>query len=169
MAWWFTDSLTRPEEKRDPVYRFIARLWRSIAGPLQWRLLWAGHAKFIIGVTGIVRDDEGRVLLLRHRLWPEGRQWGLPTGYARAGETFPQTIAREVREETGLAVTAGRLAHLRSGYRLRAEVAYEATCTGGVLRLSSLEILDAAWFAPDALPAGVLDSHLALIQGDPDD
>lgn len=151
------------------MYRFIARAWRSIAGPLQWRLLWAGHAKFIIGVTGIVRDTDGRVLLLRHRLWPEGRQWGLPTGYARAGETFRQTVAREVAEETGLTVAAGRLVHLRSGYRLRVEVAYEAVCTGGELRLSSLEILEAAWFTPDSLPAGLLDSHLALIAGTPDD
>lgn len=147
------------------MYRIIARLWHSIAGPLQWRLLWAGHAKFIIGVTGVVRDHDGRVLLLRHRLWPEGRQWGLPTGYARSGETFPQTVAREVREETGLTVSTGALVSVRSGYRLRAEVAYEATCSGGELRLSSLEVLEAAWFQPDALPAGLAESHRALIDG----
>lgn len=151
------------------MYRLVTRLWRSIAGPLQWRLLWVGHAKFIIGVTGIVRDENGQVLLLRHRLWPEGRQWGLPTGYARAGENFRQTVVREVREETGLTVVAGQLVHLRSGYQLRAEVAYEATCIGGELRLSALEILDAAWFPPDALPTGVLESHQALIKGVPDD
>ena len=69
------------------------------------------------------------------------------------GETFADTIVREVREETGLTVTVSELAHLRSGYKLRAEVAYEALCTGGELRLSSLEILDARWFPPDALPA----------------
>ena len=147
--------------------QLIARLWHLIAGPLQWRLLWLGHAKFIVGVTGIVRDHDGNVLLLRHRLWPEGRQWGLPTGYARAGEPFPGTIAREVREETGLTVTVGTLASLNSGYKLRAEVAYEAVCTGGELKLSPLEVLDAAWFPPDALPAGLLPAHHALITGEP--
>ncbi|MYX34901.1 LLM class flavin-dependent oxidoreductase [Streptomyces sp. SID8377] len=60
---------------------------------------------------------EGRVLLLRHRLWPEGRQWGLPTGYAKAGEDFRDTVAREVREETGLDVEAGEVVHLKSGYK----------------------------------------------------
>jgi len=148
--------------------RLIARVWRLIAGPLQWRLLWFGHAKFIVGVTGIVRDRDGKVLLLRHRLWPEGRQWGLPTGYAKAGETFPDTIAREVREETGLTVTVGALARLTSGYRLRAEVAYEAQHTGGELKLGSLEVLDAAWYPPGDLPAGLLPSHHALITGTPD-
>lgn len=148
--------------------RLIARAWRLIRGPLQWRLLWLAHAKFMIGVTGIVRDLDGQVLLLRHRLWPEGRQWGLPTGYTKAGESFQDTIVREVREETGLTVVVGELVNLRSGYKLRAEVAYEATHTGGALKLSSLEIIDARWFAPDALPAGVLDAHIALIRRKPD-
>lgn len=147
--------------------RLIARAWHLMRGSLQWRVLWLAHSKFMIGVTGIVRDDNGQVLLLRHRMWPEGRQWGLPTGYAKASESFPDTIAREVREETGLTVTVGELAHLRSGYKLRAEVAYEALHTGGELKLSSLEILDARWFPADALPSGVLDSHLALIRGKP--
>ena len=147
--------------------RLIARLWHLIRGPLQWRVLWLAHSKFMIGVTGIVRDHDGQVLLLRHRMWPDGRQWGLPTGYAKAGEPFPDTIIREVREETGLTVTVGQLANLNSGYKLRVEVAYEALHSGGQLKLSSLEILDAQWFPADALPAGVLDAHLALIRGKP--
>ena len=35
--------------------------------------------------------------------------WGFPTGYANKGERHEDTIAREVREETGLTVKAGRL------------------------------------------------------------
>lgn len=80
----------------------LTRLWR-MARPLQWRILWLAHAKFICGITGVIRDDQGRVLLLRHRLWPESRQWGFPTGYANKGEHHQDTIIREVREETGLA------------------------------------------------------------------
>jgi 8-oxo-dGTP diphosphatase len=149
------------------MHRMIARMWHLIRGPLQWRVLWLAHSKFMIGVTGIVRDPDGQVLLLRHRLWPEGQQWGLPTGYAKAGETFQQTIIREVHEETGLNVTIGDIVRLRSGYKLRAEVAYDALCTGGELKLSPLEVLDARWFPVDALPAGVLDAHLTLIDGKP--
>jgi 8-oxo-dGTP pyrophosphatase MutT (NUDIX family) len=90
------------------VNDLLTRLWR-LGKPLQWRFLWLMHAKFICGITGVVRDDHGRVLLLRHRLWPPGRQWGFPTGYANKGERHEDTIAREVREETGLTVKAGRL------------------------------------------------------------
>ncbi|HEX5567780.1 MAG TPA: NUDIX domain-containing protein [Streptomyces sp.] len=147
--------------------RFVARLWRLIKGPLQWRVLWLWHAKFMVGVTGVVRDEDGRVLLLRHRMWPPDRQWGLPTGYANKGEPFEDTVRREVREETGLEVRVGELARLTSGYKLRVEVAYEAQFTGGTLTIDSREILEAKWCWPDALPEGVQESHRLLIERKP--
>ncbi|QMU68005.1 NUDIX domain-containing protein [Streptacidiphilus sp. P02-A3a] len=143
--------------------KVVAGLWRIIRGPMQWRVLWLWHSKFMVGVTGIVRDQDGRVLLLKHRLWPEGRQWGLPTGYANAGESFEDTIVREVREESGLKVRVNELAHLKSGYKLRVEVAYEVEFIGGEFRTDSFEILEATWFSPDQLPEGVQESHRALI------
>lgn len=132
---------------------------------MQWRVLWLAHAKFMVGVTGVVRNDHGQVLLLKHRMWPQDRPWGLPTGYAIKGEEFPLTIAREVKEETGLVVEAGRLVHLKSGYKLRLEVAYEARVVGGDLKLDSFEILEAKWHSPDSLPDGIQESHRALIHG----
>lgn len=141
----------------------IARVWRSLGGRVQWRLLWLRNATFMVGVTGIVRDEEGRVLVLKHRLWPEGRQWGFPTGYANRSERFEDTVVREVREETGLAVQVGRLVHLKSGYRLRVEVAYEAVYVGGTLKLDSVEVLEARWCAPDELPEDMQESHRRLL------
>ncbi|WP_037913180.1 NUDIX domain-containing protein [Actinacidiphila yeochonensis] len=145
--------------------RLIARVWRAIRGPLQWRVLWVAHAKFVVGVTGVVRDDAGRVLLLRHRMWAQGRQWGLPSGFAARGEEFSETVVREVREETGLEVAPGRLVRLKSGYRLRIELAYEAVLVGGELKLDPFEILEARWCSPDELPAEMQDSHRELILG----
>ncbi|MFE2076293.1 NUDIX domain-containing protein [Streptomyces misionensis] len=145
--------------------RLILPVWRAIRGPLQWRVLWLAHAKFMVGVTGVVRDDAGRVLLLRHRMWPPEKPWGLPTGYADKGEEFPETIVREVKEETGLDVKIGRLVHLKSGYKLRIEVAYEARLIGGSLDLDNFEILEARWFTPTELPEGMQDSHRQLING----
>lgn len=145
--------------------RLLARLWRGLRGPVQWRLLYLSQAKFVVGVTGVVRDRDGNVLLLRHRFWPEHRQWGLPTGGAKRGETFEQTVVREVREETGLEVSVGELVHLRSGFRLRVEVAYAARyADGGTLRLDPTEILDARWCSPDDLPEGLLEPHRRLIE-----
>ncbi len=135
-------------------------------GPVQWRVLWLANAKFMVGVTGVVRDGQGRMLLLRHRLWPEGRQWGFPTGFAVKGEDFRETVVREVREETGLVVEIGRLVRLKSGYRLRLEVAFEATLTGGTLKLDPFEILEARWCSLDELPEGMQPVHRALALGE---
>ncbi|MCM3264632.1 NUDIX domain-containing protein [Streptomyces thermoviolaceus] len=144
--------------------RIIARLWRAIRGPVQWRILWLADSTFMVGVTGIVRDDQGRVLVLRHRMWPPGREWGLPTGFAKAGEDFGTTVVREVREETGLEVEPGRLVRLKSGYRLRVEVAYEAHLVGDATpRVDDFEVLEARWCPPDSLPAGMQEAHKQLI------
>lgn len=141
----------------------LVRAWRA-AGPMQGWLAWRLHARFGVGVTGIVRAQDGRVLLLRHRLWPPEGQWGFPSGFARRGETFQETIVREVREETGLTVRVGRLLELRSGFRYRAEVYYEAALVGGVdgLVLDGREVLEAGLFALDALPAGMPRLHREL-------
>jgi 8-oxo-dGTP diphosphatase len=145
------------------VNDLLTRLWR-LGKPLQWRFLWLVHAKFICGITGVVRDDHGRVLLLRHRLWPSGRQWGFPTGYASKGERHEDTIAREVREETGLTVKAGRLLKVRSGFRYRIEVYYEAVLVGGLERLTldPKEVLEARLFSPGDLPDGMPETHREL-------
>ncbi|MEV6109292.1 NUDIX domain-containing protein [Streptomyces sp. NPDC051940] len=146
--------------------RLAAGIWRRLRGRAQWRILWLAHAKFVVGVTGVVRDDQGRVLLLRHRLWSPRHPWGLPTGCAAAGEAFPDTVVREVKEETGLDVEPGRLVRLNSGYRLRVEVAYEARLVGGELRIDPFEILEARWCTPDELPEGLQESHRELIHGE---
>ncbi|MET8156031.1 NUDIX domain-containing protein [Sphaerisporangium sp. NPDC005289] len=146
--------------------RLVVRAWRALR-PVQWRVMWFTHAKFMVGVTGVVRDAEGRVLLVRHRFWPEGRQWGLPGGYARKSETFEDTLVREVREETGLDIRVRRLMLLKSGYRLRAEVAFEADLTGGSISLDSFEIIEAGWFTPGDLPPGLQEPHRLLINGTP--
>jgi 8-oxo-dGTP diphosphatase len=145
------------------VTDLLVLAWQA-AGPLQRWLVWRLHARFGVGVTGIVRAQDGRVLLLRHRLWAPGGQWGFPSGFAQRGETFQETIVREVREETGLTVRAGRLLELRSGFRYRAEVYYEAVLVGSAdgLVLDPREILEARLFPLDALPAGMPPLHREL-------
>jgi ADP-ribose pyrophosphatase YjhB (NUDIX family) len=141
----------------------LVRAWQA-AGPLQGWLAWRLHARFGVGVTGIVRTPDGRVLLLRHRLWPSDSQWGFPSGFARRGETFADTVVREVREETGLAVRVGALADLRGGFRYRVEAYYEAVLTGGLdgLVLEPREILEARLFHLGALPPRMPPLHREL-------
>jgi 8-oxo-dGTP diphosphatase len=53
-------------------------------------------------------ERDGRLLLVRQRR-QYGTYWELPSGYVEAGESFEQATAREVLEETGVAVEVGKL------------------------------------------------------------
>jgi ADP-ribose pyrophosphatase YjhB (NUDIX family) len=142
--------------------RLLARVWHRLGGGLQWRLLWLTQAKFLVGVAGVIRDDEGRVLLLRHRFWPEG-SWGLPGGYAHGAERLEDALARELREETGCRIEGQRLLSVNSGYRMRVEVVFTARLAGNVTELDRREVLAAELFRPEALPSGLLRDHRRLI------
>jgi 8-oxo-dGTP diphosphatase len=143
--------------------RLLARLWHRLGGGLQWRLLWLTQPKFLVGVAGVVRDDRGRVLLLRHRFWPEG-SWGLPGGYAKGGEHLEDALARELREETGCRIDDQRLLRVISGYRTRVEVVFTARLATSPSDLDGREVLAAELFTPEALPAGLLRGHHELIR-----
>lgn len=145
----------------------IEKIWKSLRGGWQWRILWFTQATFMVGVTGIVQDREGKVLLLRHRLYPHGREWGFPTGYVRRGETIEEALAREVWEEAGIAVEPGRVASINSGYRLRIEVALHATASSeAVLTVDEFEVLEAKWCSLNELPETMLESHRELLYCD---
>ncbi|MBS2532215.1 NUDIX domain-containing protein [Catenulispora sp. NF23] len=146
---------------REKVWKFIGRH----AGGAQWRILWVSQPKFIVGVSGLVRDDAGHVLLIKGRMWKPSRPWGLVTGYAESGEQWHETVTREAREETGYEVKAlPEPVRLVTGFRLRAEVAFLAEFIGGTYTPDPKEVLDAQFFDIDALPDGLLPSHRELIE-----
>jgi mutator protein MutT len=61
----------------------------------------------VLCVGGIVTDSRGRLLLVRRAHDPEAGRWSLPGGKVEPGETTAAATAREVAEETGLAVAVG--------------------------------------------------------------
>lgn len=60
--------------------------------------------------AAIIRRADG--ILLVHNYWPAGDAWNLPGGRKEPGEAVVDAVAREVREETGLLVTAARPAYV---------------------------------------------------------
>ncbi|TYB42681.1 NUDIX hydrolase [Actinomadura chibensis] len=142
-----------PRHARGRYGSLVARIWRRLGGRAQWRLARLRHQTFLVYAGGIVRDEKGRILLLRHRMWPAYRAWGLPGGYVNAGERLEDGVTREVREETSLEVSVtGPPLRLDSGFQHRIEAYFEALLVGGRLEIDAAEILEARWCALDALP-----------------
>lgn len=73
-------------------YRPRWRLARRARAHARGRLLLAG---------GIIRDEEGRILLL-HRATPSLRQWETPGGKIDGSERPEEAALRELREELGI-------------------------------------------------------------------
>lgn len=147
------------------VHRLVTALWRSLRGPLQWRILYLVHARFMVGVTVACWNENGEVLLVRHRFWPAEHPWGLPSGYARRGEELAMTAQREVREEAGYEIAADSTpVEVTSGYKLRIEVLLNGAVIGGDRHLNKTEIDDAGFFVPEAIPDAILPSHREKIE-----
>jgi 8-oxo-dGTP diphosphatase len=110
-------------------------------------------------VGAVIKDEAGRLLLIRRGHEPGKGLWSIPGGRIEPGESDESALVREVREETGLAVTAGRLIGTVRRPAGASDTVfdirdYAAEVTGGTLAAGD-DADDAMWVSPadlDALP-----------------
>ena len=102
----------------------------------------SGLPRHVVGVAGVVVDDTGRALTVRRHT---PARWELPGGALEYGERIIEGLAREVREEIGLAVSPLRLTGIYQNMAL-GPVALVFLCRreGGSERLSD-ETTDWRW------------------------
>lgn len=122
------------------------------------RIYWWLRRPRTLGVRVLVRDDDGRVALVRHTY---ADHWYLPGGGVKKGESFEAAALREVEEEIGL--TGCAIERIVGVYHSRREYkddhivlfAVRAPAAGALRVNDRREIAETGWFAPDALPEGV--------------
>lgn len=108
----------------------------------------SGSVRVIPCVGAVIKDDQGRLLLIKRGHAPGAGLWSLPGGRIEPGETDAEALVREMREETGLVIDPGQLIGAvrrpaRDGavFDIRD---YAATVTGGTLRPGD-DAADARW------------------------
>lgn len=140
----------------------LGAIWRSAPKVLRRLTMRMTQARFTVTAAGLVVDQQGRVLLLKHRFRP-GSGWGIPGGFLEAGEQPEEGLRRELREEVGLELEGTELFTTHAFTKPRQiEIVFRCRARGAVLP-QSVEIGKAAWFSPDALPEGLPENQRQLI------
>ncbi len=99
----------------------------------------------------LVHDDESRLLLTHVGNRPF---WALVAGFLEAGETLEECAAREVREETGVAIDEVRYFGSQPWpFPSQVMVGFTARHAGGEIVVDRKELDEARWFPAGALPA----------------
>jgi NAD+ diphosphatase len=104
-------------------------------------------------VITLIEHPDGRALLARGRAFPIP-MYSCIAGFVEPGETMEEAVHREVREEVGVALAEVR--YVRSQpwpFPHSLMLGFEATWASGDIRIDENEIVDAAWFRADDLPA----------------
>ncbi|GCB52261.1 NUDIX domain-containing protein [Streptomyces sp. NL15-2K] len=125
---------------------------RTIRASVGHELLW------LPGVSAVVLDDEGRVLLNRRT---DTRKWSLIGGIPEPGEQPAACAVREVQEETGVHCVVERVLIVQALNPVTydngdvcqyMDISFRCRAVGGEARVNDDESLDVGWFAVDALP-----------------
>lgn len=127
--------------------KWLFRLWKLLARipGMQILLLRLLNARFIVGASAVILDDDARVLLFHHT-YRDKYAWGLPGGWLKRGENAPLALAREVAEESGLAVDIVAPLVMETVPHSRIiEMIYLARFVGGEF-LPSAEVDRCGWF-----------------------
>jgi ADP-ribose pyrophosphatase YjhB (NUDIX family) len=138
----------------------VGKVWRMLSPGARARITRSVQAKFTVSAAAIVRNDDGKVLLLDHYFRPH-TGWGLPGGFLEYGETPEQAVRREVMEESGIVLYDLQLLRHRT---LRSHIEISYTAKGrGTAAVGSAEIRSLAWFGADELPEDISADLRSLI------
>jgi len=135
----------------------------------------AGHARRCVddgsehfprldpAVIMLVTDPDDRCLLARNAMWPE-RRVSILAGFVEPGESAEQAVAREVYEETGIAVGGARYVGSQPWPMPHSlMLGFRASATGSLeITVDSDEIAEARWFSRDELRACIASGEIRL-------
>lgn len=130
-----------------------------------------GHAPlWLSGVSGVVRDNRGHILLTRRA---DTGEWAVVSGVLEPGEEPARAIVREIAEETGVEAEVVRLTSVDvtpmitypNGDQTRyLDVCFLVRYVAGTPGAADDENTDVGWFPPSDLPVGLAETSRLRIE-----
>ncbi|WP_129659598.1 NUDIX hydrolase [Rothia halotolerans] len=131
-----------------PTPEFVLKLREKIGHDLLW----------MTGVTAVIFDEQGRILLCRRS---DNGAWTPITGIVDPGEEPAVTAAREAEEEAGVVVEVEGLAAVKSESPRRfpngdnvqfMDLTFRCRYLSGTARVNDDESTEVVWASPGELP-----------------
>lgn len=124
-------------------------------------IVYRAQYKFLVSVLGVITNERGQVLLLKHEYREE--PWGIPGGWMEL-EKPEHGLEREINEETGLKVQIIGLARAIYGNKPnRVDLVFRGTIVEGTFKPSS-EISEICYCDIGNWPDGLPIEQKKLIQ-----
>lgn len=101
-------------------------------------------------IVAVFKDD---AILLAHNERFPGGLYSLVAGFVEPGENLEQCVQREIAEEVGITVKNVRYFGSQPWpFPHSLMIGFSADYEGGEIRPDGVEIMDAGWFTPEAMP-----------------
>lgn len=130
----------------------LIKIWKLLSLPkgIQLFLVRLFESQFLVGVTGIIFNDKGEILLFKHTY--RQHAWSLPGGYVKSGEHPKEALEREIKEESNLVVSADTQLKTRTDRETaRLDMCYMGVFIGGEFTPSK-EVSEYGFFSHDNMP-----------------
>ena len=130
----------------------LAKLWGWLKLPKSLQLMAMNlfQDKFLVGVTGIIFNDQREILLFKHSY--RAHSWSLPGGYLKGGEHPKEGLEREIKEESGLIVSVDSSLKTRTDRDMAIlDMCYTGVLIGGEFTPTH-EVAEYGFFALDQMP-----------------
>ncbi len=143
----------------------LLRIFRLLPRPTRRLVVRSLAPSFTVGAICVIERPGGELLLVRQTY---RTHWGFPGGLTKRGEDIRDTARREAFEEVRFEIDlVGEPAVVVDPGPRRVDVVFRARPAAGAalddIRPTSPEIVEARWFAADALPELQQEAANALV------